>query len=102
MTITREQFAPIEPLLHNARRATRPRRHDLYSIFKAAMAYRAGCTWRKLPTGSPPWRTVYEAHAYWSSAKAPSGLSLMDEALTQLGRSDLVPHTITPDRLEDA
>lgn len=64
---TREQFELVRPLLENFRRKTRPRRHDLYDVVCAILAREQyGLTWRTLPAGSPPWRTVHEYYIQWT------------------------------------
>lgn len=65
--ITREQFEPLRPMLENLHKKTRPRMHDLYDVVCAILAREQhGLTWRTLPAGSPPWRTVHEYHAQWT------------------------------------
>jgi transposase len=82
--ITREQFELVRPLLEAARKKTRPRQHDLYDIVCAILAREQhGLTWRTLPAGSPPWRTVHEYHTQWSMP-APGGA---EPLMTQIYRA---------------
>ena len=57
--IPREQFEPVRGMLEAARRKTRPRKHDLYDVFCAVLYFlHTGATWRSMPPGFPPWRTM--------------------------------------------
>ena len=52
--ISREQFAPLLPLLESARKRTAPRQVDLYDVFCAILyLQRTGCSWRALPGRFP-------------------------------------------------
>lgn len=65
--LTDEQWAEIARLLPPRRRTGRPREVDLRVIVAAINHHwRTGCSWRKLPPGSPPWSTVYSYHRNWS------------------------------------
>ena len=82
--ISREEFAPIKPLLESARRRTAPRRVDLYDIF-CAMLYvlRNGCTWRSLPGDFPKWCTVYSYFSRWKEEREEG--NLLGQALKKCG-----------------
>ena len=55
--ITREQFEIIRKDLEGARKATHPRKYDLYDIFCAVLyLLKEGCTWRAIPHDYPNWR----------------------------------------------
>lgn len=65
--ISREQFEPVRGMLEAARRKTRPRKHDLYDVFCAVLYFlHTGATWRSMPAGFPPWRTVHEYFTQWT------------------------------------
>ena len=82
--ISREQFAPIKPLLESARKRTAPRRVDLYDVFCAVLyLLRNGCTWRALPGDFPKWRTVHSYFTIWSEER--QGGSLLEQALKKCG-----------------
>jgi transposase len=52
--VSRLQFGLIEHDLQSARKATRPRKYDLYDIFCAVLyVLKEGCTWRALPHDFP-------------------------------------------------
>ncbi len=66
--LTDAQWQLIEPLLPAARPGGRPRKHDLRAVVHALFYLnREGCTWRRRPTTSPPWRTVYDSFAAWKA-----------------------------------
>jgi hypothetical protein len=55
--ITREQFVPILQDLENVKKNTRPRKVDLYDIFRAILyLLKNACTWRNMPHDFPNWR----------------------------------------------
>ena len=82
--ISREQFAPLLPLLESARKRTAPRQVDLYDVFCAILyLQRTGCSWRALPGDFPKWRTVHSYFQRWVEPRE-SGISLLEEALDLL------------------
>ena len=82
--ISPEKFEHISPLLESARKATRPRRVDLYEVFCAVLyLLRTGCQWRALPSDFPKWRTVHSYFVIWSQAR--EGASLLEQALKKSG-----------------
>ena len=82
--ISREQFAPLLPLLESARKRTAPRKVDLYDVFCAILyLLRNGCAWRALPGDFPKWRTVHSYFQRWSEPRE-SGISLLEEALKKI------------------
>ena len=82
--ISPEKFEHIRPLLESARKATRPRRVDLYEVFCAVLyLLRTGCQWRALPSNFPKWRTVHSYFVIWSQAR--EGASLLEQALKKSG-----------------
>jgi transposase len=52
--ITREEFEIIRKDLEGAKKATKPRKKDLYDIFCAILyLVKSGCRWRMLPADFP-------------------------------------------------
>ena len=87
--ITRAQFELVRETLENARRRTRPRKHDLYDVLCALLYFLdTGVAWRSLPRDFPPWRTVHEYFTQWTIAP-PSQTSLLEGVLDTLGRTEL-------------
>jgi len=86
--IPREQFDAVRPMLEAARRKTRPRKHDLYDVFCAVLYFlNTGATWRALPTGFPPWRTVHEYFTQWTMQRE-NGQSLLESVLERANRHE--------------
>ena len=84
--ISREQFEPLRGMLEAARRKTRPRKHDLYDVFCAVLYFlNTGSTWRNMPPGFPPWRTVHEYFTQWTMLRE-GDRSLLDAVLERAGR----------------
>lgn len=84
--ISREQFEQVRPMLEAARRKTRPRKHDLYDVFCAVLYFLdRGASWRSLPPGFPPWRTVHEYFTQWTLMRGDER-SLLERALERIGR----------------
>lgn len=84
-TITRDQFAPIRPLLEGCALKTRPRKYDLYDVFCALLHRHAtGCAWRALPARFPPWRTVNQYETNWNTYKMADGRAVWLHALERL------------------
>jgi transposase len=83
--VSRVQFGLIEYDLQSARKATRPRKYDLYDIFCAVLyVLKEGCTWRGLPHDFPKWNIVYHYYQIWSSAGKNGEASLLDKILGEL------------------
>ena len=84
--ISREQFDSVRGMLEAARRKTRPRKHDLYDVFCAVLYFlHTGSTWRAMPPGYPPWRTVHEYFTQWTMLRNGER-SLLEQTLDTLGR----------------
>jgi transposase len=84
--VSREEFDSIRGMLEAARRKTRPRKHDLYDVFCAVLYFlQTGATWRSLPPGFPPWRTVHEYFTQWNMLRE-GGHTLLEKVLIELGR----------------
>ena len=83
--ISREQFAPLLPLLESARKRTAPRQVDLYDVFCAILyLQRTGCSWRALPGDFPKWCTVHSYFQRWAEPRE-SGICILEEALKKSG-----------------
>jgi transposase len=83
--VSRVQFELIEYDLQSARKATRPRKYDLYDIFCAVLyVLKEGCTWRVLPHDFPKWNIVYHYYRIWSSAGKNGEASILDKILGEL------------------
>ena len=82
--ITREQFEIIRKDLEGARKATHPRKYDLYDIFCAVLyLLKEGCTWRAIPHDYPNWRIVRYHYDIWAELD-DNGISLLDRILRNL------------------
>lgn len=86
--ISKEDFEAIRPLLDN-RNKTRPRTHDLLSVFNA-IVYRLEkkISWRNLPSDFPPWRTVHEYSRIWCGFRPED--NVLKRVFEMLGWNDLV------------
>jgi transposase len=82
-------IAPLIPAGHPGRRGGRRPVHSRRDIVDA-IRYLAhnGCVWRALPADFPPWQTVYDYHARWSSDGTVNHLhnSLRDQARAAANR----------------
>lgn len=86
--ISREQFAVIRGYLESARKATKPRKYDLYDLFCAVLyVLKSGCQWRMLPSDFPKWNTVYAYFQIWSKPNV-DGFTILDEVLKKIGQPD--------------
>jgi len=85
--ITREQFELIRPYLESARKKTKPRNIDLYSIFCAILyLVKSGCQWRMLPGDFPKRGIVRHYYDVWS--KEQKGKStVLNGVLKKIDRS---------------
>jgi len=82
--VTREQFEIIRPSLEEARKATRPRKVDLYDVFCAVLyLLKNAYTWRALPHDFPDWKLVNYYYNVWRK-KDDYGRSLIDYVLADL------------------
>lgn len=95
--ITREQYELIRYPLESAKKATRPRKYDVYDMFCAVLyVLKQDCTWRALPHDFPKWNIVYHYFQIWSEPRE-IGKSILDEVLHELVTSELVIHGRNPD-----
>jgi transposase len=82
--VSREQFEIIREDLEKAKKATRPRKVDLYDIFCAVLyILKTGCQWRNLPKDFPNWKLVYYYFTIWKKPKE-SGKSLLEDILKKI------------------
>ena len=88
--VSRDEFEAVREMLENARRRTRPRKHDLYDVFCAVLYFlHSAGSWRSVPAGFPPWRTVHEYFTQWTAPR-PGQPTLLEEALTKVKRPELI------------
>ncbi len=81
--ITREQFAQINKDLESAKKATCPRKIDIYEVFCTILyLLKNRCTWRALPHDFPDYRHVYY-YGVWTK-KNGKGESVLDYVLAKL------------------
>ena len=86
--ISREEFEIIRPELESARKATKPRKLDLYDVFCAVLyLIKSGCQWRMLPSDFPKWSTVYFYYCIWSEEKEGEP-TILQKVLKKIGRHD--------------
>ncbi|WP_341815048.1 IS5 family transposase [Wolbachia endosymbiont (group A) of Chalcis sispes] len=78
--MSREQFEKIRPILESSRKKTRPRKLDLYDVFRTVLyVLKSGCQWRMLPKDFPRWESVYYYFQMWNkkNGEEPSLLELV-------------------------
>lgn len=79
--ITREQFEVIREDLEKAKKTTKPREIDLYSVYCAILYInKSGCQWDMLPRDFPKRSIVRYYYDVWS-AKREDGSTLLSEVL---------------------
>jgi len=85
--ITREQFEIIRLDLEGAKKKTRPRNIDLYSVFCGILyLLKSGCQWRMLPSDFPKRGIVRYYYDEWSR-KREDGNTLLSEVLKKIGNN---------------
>lgn len=85
--ITREQFEIIRNDLESAKKQTRPREIDLYSIFCAILyIVKGGIQWRMLPSDFPKREIVRYYYDVWSR-KREDGSTLLSDVLKKIGHN---------------
>ena len=83
--ITREQFELIRADLENAKKTTKPREIDLYSVYCAILYLnKSGCQWDMLPSDFPKRGIVRYYYDVWS-AKREDGSTLLSAVLKKIG-----------------
>jgi transposase len=84
--VTDEEWAFILPYLLLSKEDSGSRRHPLRAVFDAyRYLLRAGCGWRLLPGGFPPWKVVYDQAARWHAAGVFEALIADLRGLIRLG-----------------
>ena len=82
--ITREQYEIIRADLEGAKKETKPRDIDLYSVFCAILyLLKSGCQWRMIPSDYPKWGIVRYYYDVWSG-KREDGTSLWADVLKKI------------------
>jgi len=85
--ITREQFEIIRSDLEKAKKTTRPRNIDLYSVFCAILyIIKGGIQWDMIPSDFPKRGIVRYYYDVWS-AKREGGNTLLSEVLKKIGNN---------------
>jgi len=85
--ITREQFEIIREDLEKAKKTTKPREIDLYSVY-CAISYlnKSGCQWDMIPSDFPKRGIVRYYYDVWS-AKREDGSTLLSEVLKKISNT---------------
>lgn len=82
--ITREQFEIIREDLEGARKQTKPREIDLYSVFCAILyIIKGGVQWRMIPANFPKRGIVRHYYDVWSEER-PDGTTVMSVVLKKI------------------
>lgn len=89
--LSREDFEKVRLMLECSRKRTRPRKHDVYDIFRAVL-FIVGqqVSWRALPSGFPPWRSVHEYYSQWTWPASAGSPTLLERALLAIGLDDAI------------
>lgn len=83
--ITKEQFEIIRSDLEKAKKKTKPRKIDLYSVFCAILyIIKSGCQWDMIPRDFPKRGIVRYYYDVWS-AKREDRITLLSEVLKKIG-----------------
>ena len=84
--ISREQFEIIRSELEKAKKVTKPRDKDVYSVFCALLYLnKSGCQWRMIPSDFPKRGIVRYYYDVWSK-KREDGTSLLSDVLKKIGK----------------
>ena len=82
--ITREQFEIIRSDLEKAKKTTKPREIDLYSVYCAILyLIKSGCQWDMIPSDYPKRGIVRYYYDVWS-AKREDGSTLLSDVLKKI------------------
>lgn len=88
--VTREQYEKIKGELIGAKKATRPRRYDLYDIFCGVLyLLKEGCSWRAIPRDYGKWQNIRYHYDIWSKAD-DEGESILDRIHRKLVEAERV------------
>ena len=83
--ITREEFEIIRRELEAAKKETKPREIDLYSVFCAILyLIKSGCQWRMIPSDFPKKGIVRYYYDVWAK-KREDGSSVLSDVLKKIG-----------------
>jgi len=83
--ITREQFEIIRADLESARKKTKPREIDLYSVFCAVLyIIKGGVQWRMIPANFPKKGIVRYYYDVWTT-EIEEGVTTLDVVLKKIG-----------------
>jgi len=86
--VGREQFEEIREELTQARKITRPRRYDLYDIFRAVLyLLKEGRARRAIPHDFPKWQNVRYYYDIWTKPDE-NGISVFDSVLRKLAETE--------------
>ncbi len=86
--ISIEQFEIIKEILEGARKKTKPRTVNLYSVFCAVLyVLKSGCQWRMIPKNFPKWRTCHEYFRIWSE-KIADRPSILEQVLKKISTNN--------------
>ena len=85
--ISREQFEILRPELEKAKKETKPRDIDVYSVFCAILYLnKSGCQWRMIPSDFPKRGIVRYYYDVWSK-KREDGTSILCDVLKKIGNT---------------
>jgi transposase len=83
--ITREQYEIIREDLEKAKKRTKPREIDLYSVYCAILYLnKSGCQWDMIPSDFPKRGIVRYYYDVWS-AKREDGSTILSDVLKKIG-----------------
>ena len=86
--ITREQFEVIRGDLERAKKSTKPREIDLYSVFCAILyIIKGGIQWRMIPRDYPKMGIVRYYYDVWST-EIEEGVTTLDVVLKKIGTNN--------------
>ena len=84
--ISRQQFEIVRSELEKAKKATKPRDIDIYSVFCAILyLIKSGCQWRMIPSDFPKRGIVRYYYDVWSK-KREDGTSILCDVLKKIGK----------------
>lgn len=64
--LTEAQWEFLQPMLDKPKRRGRPRTDRRVVINAILYVLKGGVQWRQMPTGFPPWKTVYHVFRTWT------------------------------------
>ena len=85
--ITIEQFEIIRSDLESAKKTTKPREVDLYSVFCAILyLIKSGCQWSMIPSDFPKRSTVRNYYDIWSKT-SKDGRTILSDVLKKISNN---------------